>query len=516
MIEASPRQLYPWKRHSSATQPWSRWLNQEFLKYEQKRIGDVSKWFDKFRKASLGQYLEEVSYYVTPCELSSGFKADMALKGRYNFVGLSALKNCLQMHLLMLIPQDKPIPRDYALIRIVKPRKDFIHDIKTNTADYCIVAEEFEELDPGQVYLDVPYEKRAISKFIKENLVNDELLANSFQPTISGAPYVVNGKGGVSLSMFLGTSSFSEELIKTLKLMQPPEFSDLGSALPTTLVEGKKISPIEGFKFHVAERNLAGNNFFSAFSSHNYDRLNQELAKRQLFTGEYSIACSLSPRGDTASELLRDVLSKFVKTEIMRPFNTDELKFWDIDLKRTQESIDEDLWLQVANQKQVKPVVVLAAADLNELRKRLYIEWNIICDSLGFKKNMDHAIKVYSQAALNNVMKVAQSIARDELRQDVSESDLKKSLKLFVENADALVNNPQIQHHAKIVIPERRENAKLNAVEAELSVDLLDITTLFDNVKGVFKDINELQKYVDQFEREGHLFQPTRGFYKWV
>lgn len=516
MLHQNSSQIYLWKKNSVFTYPWQRqFLNIDFLKYEQKRIKDASKWYYDFQKSKVGASLAEVYYYVTPLDLNSEWKAAIASKGDYNYVGLSALKNCLQVQLIMLIPKDKPIPRDYSFIRILQSKKDFIHNEKKNEAKYIITSDNFQEEDPALVYIDVPFEKRVISKFLKENLVNDDLIADSFQPTISGSPYVVNKKGGISFSAFLKNSPFSDELIDTLKMMQPIEFSDLQFQLSPKLMQGENILPSTGFKFCVAERSVLGSNYYSAFSSNDYDRLNKELVKRDMFPGEYSIACSLTPRGDNASELLRDVISKFVKTDIMHPYRTDELKYWDVDLSKTQRSIDEDLWLQVVNQRQLKPVIQ-EGSDVNVIRQKLTVEWQIILESLKLKKFTEHEVKVYSAATLPNILRVAQSMSRDIQSSTVTDLMLSKSLKLFVQNAEGLINNEEIQYQIREVIPEKIESAKFNAVRAQLSVNLLDTNELFNNVKDYFKDVYELQNYIDKLLLNGYLYEPKRGFYKWI
>lgn len=517
MVNQNLSQIYFWKKNSIYTYPWQRqFLNIDFLKYEKKRIKDVRKWYNGFQKSKVGDSLDEVYYYVAPLELGSEWKAAIASKGSYNYVGLSALKNCLQVQLIMLIPKDRLIPKDYSLIRISKSKKDFIHNKKKNQAEYVIVSDNFQEEDPALVYFDVPFEKRIISKFIKENLVNDDLIADSFQPTISGSPYIINKKGGISFSAFLRISSFSGELMNTLKMMQPIEFSDIQFQLSPKLMEGKNILASKGFKFRVAEKSILGNNYYSAFSSDDYEKLNYELIKRDMFNGEYSIACSLTPRGDKASELLRDIISKFLKTEIMHPYSTDELKYLDVDLLKTRRNIDEDLWLQVVNQRQLKPII-RESSDVNLLRLNLVKEWEVILDSLGLKKNTEHEAKVYSAVSFSNILRVAQSMARDVQKSNVTDSILSKSFKLFVQNAEGLMNNEEIQHQVKVVIPESYESVKFNAIRAELSVNLLDITGLFSNVKGYFKDIYELQEFIDKsLLPKGFLFEPKKGYYKWI
>ena len=156
MANLNLNRVYFWKKDSVYTYPWQRqFLNIDFLKYERKRIQDVGRWYDAFQKAKLGNNLEEVCYYVIPLELDSEWKAAIASKEKYNYVGLSALKNCLQVQLLMLVPKDKIIPKNYSLIRILKSKKDYIHNEKNNEAKYVIVSEDFHEEDSALVYVDV-------------------------------------------------------------------------------------------------------------------------------------------------------------------------------------------------------------------------------------------------------------------------------------------------------------------------------------------------------------------------
>lgn len=174
------------------------------------------------------------------------------------------------------------------------------------------------------------------------------------------------------------------------------------------------------------------------------------------------------------------------------------------------------MWLQVVNQKQLKPLITENDSQINNLRKNLLKEWQIILESLGFKKNPEHEAKVYSVASFPNILRVGQSMARDIQKNEVDDSILSKSYKLFVQNAEGLINNEDIQHQVKVVIPGRYESKKFNAVRVELSVSLLDINGLFTNVKQYFKDIYELQTFIDKLKLGGSLYEPKREYYLWI
>jgi hypothetical protein len=517
METLSLNRCYPWKKNSLCSYPWQRqYLNVDFLKYEVKRVKDVREWYNQFQKARVGDSLGEVYYYVVPVELNSAWKAAVAEKGDYNYVGLSALKNCLQIQLLMLVPESLSSPKEYSLIRIAKSKKEYVHNVTRNIAEWVILLEEYQEIDPSYLYVDVPFEKRSIGKFIRENIVNDEHIADSFQPVVSSAPFVANKKGGVSLSSFQGWSTFSEEFIETLKLMQPPEFSDLSLNFPKSLLKGNTNEIVQGIKFMVSERNILGSNYFSAFSTTKYQQLESELLRRKSFCGEYSIACLLNPRGD-GTELFSDIISKFVKTEVTLPFRVDELKYdFDIDLKQAQARIDEDVWLQVANQRQNNPIVVADAQLCGKLRRSLILDWQSILEQLGLKKNTEHVSRVQASISFENILRVAKSMARDECKVELDDSILNRSWRLFINNAEKLVENPIIQNNVKVAIPEYHEDRRFNAVRAELSVSPLTVTELFENVKLLFEDIHKLQEYLDKLYLRGYIFSRSAGLYEWL
>lgn len=518
MSSFSSDQLYLWKKKSSYKNPWQRqFLNRDFLEYEKKRIEDTAKWYKEFRKSKVGESLDEVYYYVKPIEMNNQWKTAINQKGDFNYAGLTAVKNSLQMPLVMLVRRDQKIPKDHSFIRIIKSKKGWIHNEKKNFASYVLILEDFEPVDPLLAYVDVPHEKKRIHKFILENFVDDNLIAGSFQPTLSSAPYVINDKGGISFSSFVKKNSFSKELVKTLKLMQPPELTNLQYMFPKRAINGVRVPIIDGMRIIVSERSVGGNNLFSGFITDKYKDLDHEIAKRRFYNGEYSFVCSLIPRGKSASELVRHILYKFVKTDIMHPFNTDELKSWDVDLSVAQKNIDENIWLQIANQRQLNPRINFEDSSILNLRKRLNSEWEIIYERLGFKKYVRHEAKVLARTSFDNILRVAQSIARDEGKPIVTDSILTRSFRLFSDITDNMVSNPRIQKQAKLIIPERYESEKFNAVMAELNVEVLNAKELFEKVNNKFKDLNELQEFIDRkLIPGGHIFEPRRGYYQGI
>lgn len=502
-----------WKQRGVNKRLWSRQFGNDFLKYEWKRISEVAKWhFEIFRKTPVGAQLGEVIYYVLPVKLDSATKAAIADKGEYGYVGLSALKEGMHFFLLMLIPLSKTPPQDYALIRITNATKDILETGKN--LQEVIKVEDFEAIEPDYVYSNVEFEKRSVHNFIFENVIDDRNVGAGFQAVISGAPYVINDKGGIALSSFTSFSPFSEEFINTLKLMQPPEYTGLFPS--PKLYEGKLIPAERGVKINVAERIVPGATTFQGFNAYSYDTLQQHLLRRTYYKGEYSIACSLTPRGD-GTDLLRDIVTNFVKTEVTQPFTLDELKYGlaSVDLQKAQRAIDEDLMLQIASQRQIKPSFNQYNPAALKLRRDLATAWQVIIETVGYKKHIEPIYKFLGAASFGNVVRVAQSFARDKGQQSVSEDELNTAWRLFHESSTQLANHPRIQQNIQL-IPQQYEDKKFNVIAMELSSNALTVQELFSNVAAYFKDLETLQEYLDKLELAGRVYMPERGKYRWV
>lgn len=56
-------------------------MNYDFLKFEKKKIIDLSNWYNRFQKAEINKYLDAASFYVKPVSLNSSWKAAIAEYG---------------------------------------------------------------------------------------------------------------------------------------------------------------------------------------------------------------------------------------------------------------------------------------------------------------------------------------------------------------------------------------------------------------------------------------------------
>ncbi|MAG01943.1 hypothetical protein CMI42_01285 [Candidatus Pacearchaeota archaeon] len=509
-------QIYPKSKESFFRNPWDRFLlDRDYGLVEKKRIEDVKSWFKEFYRSSVGSTLNDVTYYVIPAKASSQLKATIA--DRYNFAHLSALKNDSQLPILLLMPRDMNYPGDYNLIKVINPKKEFLHDLSTNEVIHCIYAEDYEILPQENIYLDVPFEKRRVQSFFRECNIAEKSILKSFQAIVSGSPYVLNDKGGISSSMYSMKGTFSEEFLLTLKLMQPPEFTDIHKDYPPSLIKGKAISSpaIFGSKMLYSEKPAFGQNYFSAISSQGYKPLNNELMRRNKFHGEYSIFSSLNLRGESQRDVLNNIFAKSVDTEISNSLELSELKEYDVDLTIAKRNIDEHLKIQIANQKFISPKLP-EKNELKELRSSLTGDWDGIFESMNVKNPETSELNVFAGKSFDNVLRIAQSLARDVGRNYVDEDTINDAYKLFITNMESITDNEEIRSKAFVDASKVHETKKFNVIRAVLSTNNYTITELFEELKHYFRDLLDLQKYVDRLKEEGEIFEPRRGEYSWI
>jgi hypothetical protein len=227
-INFSLNEYYLWRKNTETSVPWKRqYLNQEFLKYEQKRIKDLVEWRTGFHKSRKGDGLKEVSFYSVRVKLNSSWKGAVAEEGKYNYIGLSGLQNSPAVLTLGLIPEGVKLPPDYRLILITKSKKSFIHNKSNNSIYEVVIIERWESLKSDRIYVDVPVEKNYLQKVIKENLIGEENLSLAFQSPLISSPHVKGSIGGISLSSISMKGNFSKSLIKTILRMTPPEYRGL-------------------------------------------------------------------------------------------------------------------------------------------------------------------------------------------------------------------------------------------------------------------------------------------------
>lgn len=514
-MELTSKEYYLWESYHT-NKPWNRYLDYEFLETERKRIKDVEKWFNlSYVGAKDGEKVEEVCYYCVPNKISKPLLNSLFEyeEGEFEIKGLSAVYNSLQFPLTMLIPKGRKVPKDYSPVRIISARRKVLINKDVPKEEACfnaLIVEDWEELPADFIYKDLPYEKRLVSKLIYENLNRDEHVASSFQAPIISSPIVLNGNGGVSFSSLLRNTPFVLELIKTLQRMLPPEQRTM---LPIpSLLRGRLVDINGGIKFHVAERPPRSDSILSCSYGNSYKTVNEELGYRDSFGGEYSFIASIAPLGSRL-DVFRTMLKRFNQT-VITAFNMDRLKE-DAGLQNLNKSIDLNLHLSIVNCKQINPRIDKNAIGEEALSNFVRKDWDMFLAQMGLNSDeRDFSLNIRVQRTVDNILKLSQSLARSELKQEVEEKHIKEARQIFKTNAEEFLGQPEVRG-IKDYLKQHKKNERVDTITTLLENGGLTLNEIWEEIKQskLFKDIKDLQDLLEWMNKKAKLWKHPNSKY---
>ncbi|MFA6461966.1 MAG: hypothetical protein WCV90_06910 [Candidatus Woesearchaeota archaeon] len=511
-------EYFLWKKNTEATYPWLRqFTNQEFYKHERKRIELVGTWYNRFIRSSQSQHQDEISFYVVPVELSSSIKAAIASEGNFNFIGLSAIQNSPQFLILGMFGTHLKRPDDYSLIRIIKSKRTNVFDRKTKKVHPMLFLEEWEQLESDSVYLDIPYEKKITQKLISENLNHDGQMALSLSSPINSAPFG-GSVGGIAVATTATSSTFAQELIKTIQLMVPPQYR--GFNPPPVSYQGSSFEIDEGITFKIAERPFSGSNFLSGVWGSQYNIINDEVNKRKRFAGEYSIFSTINQSSGTTSDIWNDLLKNFSNTEITIPQEIDEMPDSDIDLTNLRRVINEDLWIQIVNLRQIKPSFnEEMECHLQNTLNRLKIDLDAHLSSSN-KDDVQRKMLIDSMMVKigPNIRRIAQSIARANDKSNLSPEDLDKARSLTIDNFSGFLGSREFKW-TKAKMEGNKQNSRVSVIQTLLiNNSKLTCKEIFEELSStrLYKDIFDLQQLLDWLHEKGQVVVDQDKKYIWL
>jgi len=518
-IPLSLKEYYLWKRHTAIRYPWHRYINMEFMDYEKKRLQQLDKWYHhSFRRSKPNTNLDEISYYVVPVELPVSWRGSITALGDFNYVGLAGLQNSPHFMLLGLIPRDVKSPRDYRLVNIIKSRKTILHNQRNNRVKEALLIDKWDYLPSDSLYTDIPVEKMAVQKMISENLIHDRHTSMCLQAPIVSTPYVQGSVGGISLSSITGRSSFAFELMKTLEMMMPPEYRSVHP--PEKVFEGVKHTDTDGFKYQLAERPFTDNRYFSCSLGTSYSDVEDELSNRRNFKGEYSVFSTLNHEAGNYTQMWKELLKHFASTEITISEDLDDLPYIDVDLTRVQKNITEDLWLQVVNNRQLKPSMD-SKASLAHVKTVQQIERDfdaILADVNRNDAEREFIIRYMLYDTRQNLQRLAQCLARTDNRDAVNDSDLRKARSLIVDNLTGFIQSPRVQN-IKSVLERKKDRLRYSHVQTHIIYNPgSSAREIYDAVssKAEFADTYDLQRFLGWLEIKGYVIVDQHKCYHWT
>jgi len=387
-----------------------------------------------------------------------------------------------------------------------------------NRLEKVLLIEEYEELPGDKLYVDVDYEKRIVSKLLSENLTSEGQLAESFQGPILGAPYG-GTLGGISLSSFNSfdkKSGFTKELIKTIELMVPPEYRTIST--PKKVYNGHYFESQNGIRYKLAERPPKTNKILSGTGLNSYSGLFPELEKRSKFSGDYSIFSTIKTEKGTFNAVRMKLLSNFNNTEITLPKNISDLIYEDVALPYLQREIDEDLWIQVANARDIQPTIDPSKEQvLTKAKKSLKKDIDaILADHFPRKAVRDIIMEdLYDP---ENFTRNAQSIARSKEEKNLTERHLNQARDLFVDNLTGFFEHRKVKNVFSTA-KKRTTDRRYELVQTFLiSNPNSTLSEIWDHVKNedVFRDKSDLQGLFDWMKEKGYVIKNQKNEYQWV
>ncbi|MEA1993555.1 MAG: hypothetical protein U9N35_04065 [Euryarchaeota archaeon] len=513
-------EYYLWGKKTETRYPWERqYLNCEFLEYERKRIEKVSEWYKKFRKAD-DRKMDSISLYTVPSKLSASWKTAIVNHGDYKHVGLSALFNSPQLLLNGLIPYNTKVPQDYRLIELTESKKIHLVNERLEKIEPVLIIEEWAPLPSDHIYMDVDYEKRIISKIFRENLGGESQISLSLQSPISSAPY--DGSiGGISLSSRSTSSPFAKELLKITQLMVPPEYRELNP--PKKVYNGKNFRNRRGSKFHLAERPILDKNILSSLYATKYSSVESKKLERRKFRGEFSLISTLKSYEGHRMGTLKVMLKKYMHSEITIPTPLEELLEADIYLKSLKNEINEDLWIQIVYSRQCMPVIdpkdeKKLIKTYNLLKKDFGV---LLSDTIVHDSSREHLIRsLFLDRGMSNLKRIAQSIARAEEEEKVDKKHLRTTRNLIIANFKEFIEIPEMH---KVISSLEKKRSKAGPRFSIIQTELINhpkstLQEIFESVKseGIFKDMDDLQRFLDWLHRKGYVISDGSNRYQWV
>ena len=522
MYPSSPfsvKEYYLWSKNTHNRFPWKRcFLNIEFLKYEKERMLKLNNWRLKFLKSKDNQELDEAYFYTIPINLSSNWQAAIAELGNYTYIGLSALQNSHQTVFIALIPQDSKLPEEYKLIRIIKSKRLNLLNKKENFVEPTVNIESWEPLKSDNLYIDVPHEKRYIQKIFSNTLGKEDNVSLSLQSPLLSSPFVKGAVGGISLASLSGNASTSQELLKLILKMTPPEYR--GVPPPEKAFLGGKYEHLPGITFHFAERPYNDNNHVANVNDYSYEAVQNELNNRNNFGGEYSIYSTINVGQSTSAHIWKQMVGNFTDNEIALPNLIDNVLDWDTDLTRLDKEINEDLWLQIVNSRQFQPGLDSEKQQfLNKTLLNLKNDFDVILsDTQKDDSARDILVKGMLFKTQGNLKRLAQSFSRADNRANLEEKDFVKAKGLIVDNFHGFLGSQEFGR-LKGVMERRLENKRFEVIQNHLTSNPKSTTNqIFESIKGTgaFDDIYDLQRFLLWLHQKGHIIQDINRAYTWI
>ena len=517
MREFGREEYYPWYKNSSANLPKDRYLNKDFLKFEQKRIEEAHQWHDEYLKAEPGDTLDEYETYIVPIDPSKLIKKRVNGSG-YKLKGSSALRNNLQAQKLALFPKDLNLPPDYSLVRIFEPKKKIIPFVGDTNSKYGFIVDDYEILPIDYIYYDLPAEEKRIFSLLKGHLGGDELMAESVYSPIISSPGTAMGAGGIGSASLTRSTRFATTLNDQVRRMLPPELADYTP--PNRDIQGfdERVSKGRGRKivYNTAEKTRETGPHVGLTKGSSYSRVQKQAQRREKFAAEYSYLGNIVPSGKRSVDVVQDALNNFTQNEITIS-SYDELKEADVDLTRLKNDITdyEEIWINIVDARQVMPSVDKQQVKNDGLVDDLKADWKNHLPEMGYEDSKYELAELRAEQTLENVLRLAQKFARSKRREQVTDKDIKSARRNFNDQVERLLSTDLVKDATpKIRRTHTADRESIVNTFLQSKPCTMDELVSYLLKKRKFEDESKTVEFIKRMHERGYIYKTPAGKYK--
>ena len=299
--------------------------------------------------------------------------------------------------------------------------------------------------------------------------------------------------------------------------MVPPEYRDMDP--PKKAINGISFDS-NSIQYKIAEKPKAGHNILSRVYSDDYNKLNQSLLERNNFEGEYSLFSSIKISEGTRRQKILETFRNFTQTEITLSDIDQLVSEDDMYIRPLLKTIDENLWIQIVHAHHNNPIEGKNYdKEYRNIIELLSKDYDILlADKFKQEKTRELIVRSMLNRTSYNIKRLAQSFARADDKNEITNKFLKDSRRTTLDNFERLLGEPSIKKEIES-IKDYESNERYNVVQATL-INNANLTAIeiFREVKstGLFKDEYDLQDLLDWMHKKGHVTRDSQNRYSFI
>jgi len=183
-------------------------------------------------------------------------------------------------------------------------------------------------------------------------------------------------------------------------------------------------------------------------------------------------------------------------------------------------NIDESLWIQIVHAHHINPTESKDyGPQYQNLIQLISKDYDILLtDKIKQEKTRELIVRSMLNETSYNIKRLAQSFARADEKNEITNKYLKDSRRTTIDNFERLLSEPSIKKEIDS-IKEYESNERYTIVQAVIiNNPNLTIIEIYREVKstGLFKDEYDLQDLLDWMHKKGHVIKDSQNRYSFI